>query len=1326
MAIGKISGPLLKENLLRDGVDLAFETDLLYFDVNNRRIGVKTSAPTHDLTVNGTTRTTNLEVTTTANIADITISGNQIYSNTDVLTLSPAIGAHVVYQNKLIVDNIQLEGNQITAVAPNTDLEFITSGTGQINLNADTQVFGNLHATGTITADGNLTLGDADTDSIDFKADIASNIIPDATNTYSLGAAGKQWNDVWVQNLNASSVTAGNFEIDGIDITLRPGNLYYVSVNGDDGNTGTHQNDPLSSVGRALDLAIAGDTVYIYPGVYSEALPLTVPAGVVVKGAGIRSVTIQPDSDVTVDVFLLNGETTVEDLTITGFEYDAGTNTGYAFRFANNMTVTSRSPYIRNISVITAGSTVRLATNPADDPRGFLAGDAGKGAYIDGSIVNAASREASMLFNNATFITPGVDAITTTDGARVEWLNSFSYFANRGIYSLSGSTGFAGAGQTRLRIDTRIGSWNVGNTVRYYDTDGTTILASGVIDSIDGNYINLTGKCLGFETITDRTPTTLYAQGGAALSTAEKKWGTSSLLLDGIGDYVTHPTAPDFGFGTGAFCVEAWVYNTATSGLNQIIFDFRSAAPQVVPTIYIEGGTGHLHLVVNGPIVLDTGVSLTLNTWTHIAVARSGTSTKFFKNGIQIGATYTDTNNYIQAPLTIGARFDGTSGFNGYIDDVRISKGVARYTSNFTAPTQALTGDLDTVLLLHFDGLNGSTTFLDNGITFQDVRNITTGGTASIINFTNYSDFGAEIRSISSANVYGNYGVYADGVGNDIVLLGHNFSYVGTGRLSNNDPTDAVQNNEVTALNGAHVHYDSIDQIGNFRVGDYFEVEQSTGNITFSATNIEIASPDGVTFTDGINVTTVEPTKIETGNIRISGNTIESTTGGLIVTASNNEITATSNVNVSGTLTVTDNITVSGNTTIGDNSSDLLTVNAQINTSVIPSSAATYDLGTASLPWRNVYTAQTTIDSITITGNRITTNVSNTDLELAANGTGVVSVPNDNLVVDQNLTVLSGTSTLNSVAVTGTLTVNNLITNSQVTAATFSNGNIQISGNVITTTLSNSNLELRSNGTGAVTAENLSFNGSTITGLNPSENITITPSATGIVNISSTQALKVPVGTDLQRPLTPQSGMIRFNSTTNRYEGYTGTQWIQLGGVSDVDGNTYIVPEVTPGSNENTLYFYANGSLAATLNNSYFDVNKVVVDQIEIDGNQIRTTNTNTDLNLLPNGTGAVAFDNLKFGNSTITNTVSGAITEFKSTGTGYYRIVGNNAFVIPAGISSERPGTPITGMMRYNIELGLVEVYDGLVWGSVAGSGAGITSATANEIAAVSALIFG
>ena len=60
MAVGRISGPLLKANLLRNGVDLAFETDLLYLDVNNSRIGIKTTTPQYELDVNGTTRSTDL------------------------------------------------------------------------------------------------------------------------------------------------------------------------------------------------------------------------------------------------------------------------------------------------------------------------------------------------------------------------------------------------------------------------------------------------------------------------------------------------------------------------------------------------------------------------------------------------------------------------------------------------------------------------------------------------------------------------------------------------------------------------------------------------------------------------------------------------------------------------------------------------------------------------------------------------------------------------------------------------------------------------------------------------------------------------------------------------------------------------------------------------------------------------------------------------------------------------------------------------------------------------------------------------------------------
>ena len=83
-AIGRISGPLLKSNLIRNGIDLAFETDLLYLDVNNQRIGIKNAAPQYELDITGTTRTTNLITTNRADIGDINVQGNTIWSGQSV------------------------------------------------------------------------------------------------------------------------------------------------------------------------------------------------------------------------------------------------------------------------------------------------------------------------------------------------------------------------------------------------------------------------------------------------------------------------------------------------------------------------------------------------------------------------------------------------------------------------------------------------------------------------------------------------------------------------------------------------------------------------------------------------------------------------------------------------------------------------------------------------------------------------------------------------------------------------------------------------------------------------------------------------------------------------------------------------------------------------------------------------------------------------------------------------------------------------------------------------------------------------------------------
>ena len=81
MAVGRISGPLLKSNLIRNGIDLAFDTDLLYLDVNNNRIGINNANPQYSLDVVGSTRTTDLLVSNGIEIADINISGNTISSD---------------------------------------------------------------------------------------------------------------------------------------------------------------------------------------------------------------------------------------------------------------------------------------------------------------------------------------------------------------------------------------------------------------------------------------------------------------------------------------------------------------------------------------------------------------------------------------------------------------------------------------------------------------------------------------------------------------------------------------------------------------------------------------------------------------------------------------------------------------------------------------------------------------------------------------------------------------------------------------------------------------------------------------------------------------------------------------------------------------------------------------------------------------------------------------------------------------------------------------------------------------------------------------------
>jgi hypothetical protein len=184
MALGRISGPLLKSNLLRNGVDLAFETNLLYLDVTNRRVGINTGTPSHDLQVNGTARVNTLTVDTTSTLGQLTFTSNSINSATSQINLNAGGSNPVVYQGKLQVGDLQLTGNTFSTLNLNEDINFTTTGTGKVNINSNLTVTGNIYAQGNLTVDGtvtiggNITVGNQATDTISITAGIASDMLP--------------------------------------------------------------------------------------------------------------------------------------------------------------------------------------------------------------------------------------------------------------------------------------------------------------------------------------------------------------------------------------------------------------------------------------------------------------------------------------------------------------------------------------------------------------------------------------------------------------------------------------------------------------------------------------------------------------------------------------------------------------------------------------------------------------------------------------------------------------------------------------------------------------------------------------------------------------------------------------------------------------------------------------------------------------------------------------------------------------------------------------------------------------------------------------------
>ena len=171
----------------------------------------------------------------------------------------------------------------------------------------------------------------------------------------------------------------------------------------------------------------------------------------------------------------------------------------------------------------------------------------------------------------------------------------------------------------------------------------------------------------------------------------------------GSGGFLIYPATnqSSFAFGTSNFTIEFFIYPTPGFQNAGVIYDARPSGTQgLYPTILLDTN-GTIYYYTNSANQI-TGSTLSLNTWYHIALTRSGTSTKLFVNGSQVGSTYSDSNTYLnQNPFFGGSGYAiGSNYFQGYMTNARVNNTTAVYTSNFTVPTAPLTNQSGTICLL--------------------------------------------------------------------------------------------------------------------------------------------------------------------------------------------------------------------------------------------------------------------------------------------------------------------------------------------------------------------------------------------------------------------------------------------------------------------------------------------------------------------------------------------------------------------------------------------------------------------------------------------------
>ena len=359
-----------------------------------------------------------------------------------------------------------------------------------------------------------------------------------------------------------------------------------------------------------------------------------------------------------------------------------------------------------------------------------------------GSGLSAGTWNHLALVRNGNTFTPylnGVAGTTTTSSSALAVLNGFNIGAEQNGSASGTFNGYIS--NVRVVVGTAVYTSNFTPPIANLTAiSGTQLLACQNSQFKDNSSNNFSFLIAGTPSVQRFNPF------GTATAYDTSVIGGSG-YFDGTGDYVSTPSTSNLAFGSGAFTIEAWVYATALGSFNGVFSQWPDNGGSANNSYTLEsvGSAMQFYWVEGtsfyGPANLG---SIEIGVWTHYAVCRSGSTLYPFKNGV-LGTTIsiTQTLNSPSSNVNIGGAVAGSGMWNGYIANLRVLKGTALYTSNFTPPTAPVIAITNTSLLTNFT--NGA--IFDNAM----ISNLETKGNSQIS--TSVVKFGTgSINGFNSSN----------------------------------------------------------------------------------------------------------------------------------------------------------------------------------------------------------------------------------------------------------------------------------------------------------------------------------------------------------------------------------------------------------------------------------------------------------------------------------------------------------------------------------------------------------------------------------------------